>query len=330
MPQLRQNIITGEWVVIAPERAKRPNEYIVSHEPVQDSDDCVFCPDGSATKKIIHHYDTDHAYLIPNKYPAYVVSPNVCTPRTFKVENEFYLAKPAVGGHDVLVVRDHETSLQKFNLSIYRDLLYTARKRFRYYAATCNGDHTILIYNEKSAAGASIIHPHAQIFSSNIIPNLVSRELNTTQDYWEKNGVSPFEDLIKHEKQYRHRVLHENEYYIAFTQYAAKYPFETWILPKFEGSHFEEITNKELAGLAVTLKETLGKIMDTLNGPPLNWFIHSAPHSFKSLPYYRWHLEIIPRLSIFGGYELGSGVIIDIISPEIAAAFLNGKKINFD
>lgn len=328
MPQLRQNIITGEWVVIAPERAKRPTEYVSATEPkTKSSENCAFCPENDNYKhQRLRGFETGNIFVIPNKYPVFVENPDLCPPRSYHVENNFFIARPSVGGHDVVIIKDHELDLSTFTKDVWRDLFVIFRRRYRHYEKICNCESTMAIYNHKSGGGASMLHPHAQIFSASIVPNLISRELTETSFYWERNGVSAFDQLIVHEQHFGHRIIHENEYFIAFTQYAAKFPFEIWILPKAQQSHFEETTDRELAAAAVTMKAVIGKLDKALNNPALNFYIHSAPHSTKDVDWYRWHIEIAPRLSTFGGYEMGGGMVVDIISPEIAADYLNGKK----
>lgn len=328
MPQLRQNIITSDWVVIAPERAKRPSEFVVATQPNSPAkDNCPFCIESeNYSKNRLEHYETDLVYVIPNKYPAFVENPARCSERSYKVENNFFLAKPSLGGHDVVIIKDHSLTLADFKRDIWRDLFVIARKRYQHFDELCNNLYTMMIYNEKSPAGASIVHPHAQIFSSNIVPNLITRELAQTERYFEKYDTSAFADLVGHEQQFGRRVLAENEHYLAFVQYAARFPFETWIVPKYQISRFDKISTRQLAALIPIITKTFAKINSALNNPPLNFYIHSAPNSIEEAEYYRWHLEIAPRLGNFGGYEMGSGVVIDVFSPETAAEYLNGIR----
>jgi len=325
MPQLRQNIITGEWVVIAPERAKRPSDFVSAAQPRPDSDEaCPFCLEHeNYTKNRLPHYETDQIYVIPNKFPAFVEDARRCSERSYRVEDDFFLARPSLGGHDVVIVKKHDLELADFNREIWRDLLVISRKRYQHFDQLCNNAYTMMIYNEKAPAGASILHPHAQIFSSNIVPNLIARELQQTESYYEEHGVSAFTDLISHEKKFGKRVLYESADYLAFTQYAARFPFETWIVPKFQQARFDHIASNKLAALVPVLLNVLKKINSVLHNPPLNLFIHSAPNAIEEVDYFRWHIEIAPRLATYGGYELGSGVIIDVVSPEQAAAYLN-------
>lgn len=327
MPQLRQNIITGEWVVIAPERAKRPSEFVAATQAKTPKDNCVFCPESeNYAKNRLEHYETDHIYVIPNKFPAFVEDPSRCSERSFKVEDDFYRAKASLGGHDVVIIKDHDVPLANFTREIWRDLFVIIRKRYQHFDKVCNNEYTMAIYNEGPTAGASIVHPHAQIFSSSIVPNAITRELAECERYFQLNSRSAFADLIEHEQKFSKRIIAENDHYLGLVQYAARLPFESWIVPKYQRSRFDKVATTELAALVGVMKETMDKINHRLNNPPLNFYIHTAPNSLDEAEYYRWHLEITPRLATFGGYELGSDVIIDVFSPEAAARFLNTGK----
>jgi len=329
MPQLRQNIVTGEWVVIAPERAKRPDDFITADTVRHQSRTrCPFCPDKDEYKRRIKKYDTKNTWLIPNKYPAFIGDPKNCSTRSYKVEKGFYRARNSIGGHDVIAIKDHDTTLPRFTREVWYELFYTFKKRYIHYDNEEKNAYTMGIYNHGSPAGASIEHPHAQIFSSNIVPNIISREIYHTQRYFENNGECVFCKIIAHEKKEKVRVLYEDNSYIAFTVFAARFPFEIWVYPKVHKSRFEDISNGKIKQLTKCLIDVFAKLDRTLNDPPLNFFIHSIPNTIAETSYYHWHIEIAPRLAKYGGYELGSGNIIDVVSPERAAGFLrkNNEK----
>lgn len=328
MPQLRQNIITGDWVVIAPERAKRPTDYITADTvKVQSKTDCNFCVGRSAFETRIKKYDTEHIYIMPNKFPVFVENGDAKnTPRSYKVEEEFYRARFSTGGHDVVVIKNHNIDLPHFTRPIWVDLLEAFKKRYQYFDKEKDVVYTMPIYNHGREAGASIEHPHAQIFASNIIPNNISTEIHHTEKYFEHNGTCAFCDLIKHEKEFKKRIVFENKDFIAFTFYAARFPFEVWILPKMHNSRYENESNNKLANLSDCLIDVFKRLNNALNDPPLNFFIHNLPNTITETDYFHWHLEIAPRITGYGGYEMGSGNIIDVFSPELAAKFLRGKK----
>lgn len=316
-------------MIIAPERAKRPSDFVTADTVRHQSrTKCVFCSGKKAYQERIKKYDTKNIYIIPNKYPAFVEDPKQSSTRSYYIEDDFYRARASVGGHDVVVVKDHDSDLPRFSKAIWEEMLASFQKRYQYFHEKCNASYTMPIYNHGVQSGASIEHPHAQIFASNIIPNLITRELHHSEKYFEHNGVCVFCDLITHEKKEKIRILYENNKFIAFCFYAARFPFETWILPKDHSSQFENISQKDISYLAKCLMDIFSKLDKTLNDPPLNFFIHSLPHTIEQADYYHWHLEIAPRIQGYGGYELGSGIIIDVVSPERAAQYLLEKIKN--
>lgn len=324
MPQLRQNIITGDWVVIAPERAKRPNTFQEVEELQADHpSECVFCPESDEYKiRSLKEFETEFSFVIPNKFPAFLEDKNNCSHRTYKLENDFYRARPATGGHDLIILKEHKANIYTFSLEQWIDLFSNARRRYQHWRKDCNSEYSMLIYNQGRKAGASIHHPHAQLFASNILPNLVNRELEGSRKFFENEGQCVFCALLAHETTEKHRLLVENEHFIAFTFYAARLPFEVWVLPKKHSSHFEDAESEIIVALA-EICEQLTKMYDiTLKQPPLNFFIHDLPRSIGKSNSYHWHLEFVPRVSNYGGYEMGSGVIIDVMSPEEAAGYL--------
>lgn len=327
MPQLRQNIITGEWVVFAPERAKRPSDYIsITTEKKQKKEDCPFCltSKNSEFERRLKEFDGKFCYVLPNKFPAFIEDSSTCDPKELKIENDFFHLKQSLGGHDVIVLRDHDTDMPKFSIAMWEDIFQVFKKRYEYFEKICNVEYIMPIYNHGPEAAASIEHPHAQIFASSIVPNNIDRELNQTKKYFEAKNSCAFCDLVEHEIKQNTRVLFENNDFVAFVFYAARFPFETWILPKEHQSHFTDLTAVQKENLAKICRQAFNRLDVVLNDPPVNFFIHSAPtqNKGKKLPHYHWHMEIAPRLSNYGGYEMGSGVIIDVIDPESAADYL--------
>ncbi len=324
MPQLRQNPITGDWVVIAPERIKRPTDYIGADEPrpKHAHDDCLFCVGGKVYAEQVSEFELEHVYVAPNKYPAFVEDPTSCTPRSFPTEHNFYRARPATGGHDVVVVKDDQSTLLTFSPAIWHDLLSMFQHRLSYFHDVCAVEYAMPIYNHKPAAGASIDHPHAQIFATNILPNLVAREVHTTYEYFEHHQRCVFCELVRHEQKECLRIIAENDTYVAFTFYAARFPFETWVMPKAHQDRFERSSPKEIKSLSEFMSGLMQQFDLKLKNPAMNMFLHTLPNSFDGADFFHWHIELAPRISNYGGFELGSGVVIDMVSPEHAADFL--------
>ena len=328
MPQLRQSIITGDWVVIAPERAKRPDEY---HRPADSikreaaGPECVFCPESEAYQKLrLKDFESERIYIVPNKFPAFLEDKGGLSQRSYEQEN-FYRAKGSIGGHDVIIIKDHTKGLLELDVATLEEMFSMIAKRYQYFAGK-NVEYPMAIYNHGPEAGASIVHPHAQLFASPIVPNIVGRELETTKKYYELNGACAFCDLVTHELKNKIRLIGENQDYLVFTFYAARFPFESWVVPKVHQSRFENEPPAKMHSLAQILGDVFPKYNKILRDPPLNFFLHSIPNSIESADYYHWHLEIAPRVAMYGGYELGSGVVIDVMNPEDAAIYLMGGE----
>ncbi len=258
---------------------------------------------------------------MPNKFPAFLEE-GAHEVRSYVEEEGFYTAKPAIGGHDIVVVTEHDLRLPSFPQAVMLDLMKTMQKRCAFYRQDPAIEYVMPIYNHGEAAAASINHPHAQIFASSIIPNHILKEKHGSERYYELNGHCVYCEMIEHEKKAKLRIIGENDNFIMFTFFAARFPFEIWVLPKKHQSMFEEATATELQNFSTLLRQGFARLNTTLQDPGLNFFIHSLPTTSDNADYYHWHLEIAPRVSQYGGFELGGGTIIDIVSPEKAAAFL--------
>lgn len=325
MPQLRQNIITGEWVVVAPERAKRPQDFIIPKSvKVSNTDNCPFCvgSEGYKNNEKVRKASTENIYVIENRYPAFIEDESKKTVRSFYPENGFYRARASVGDHEVVVLRDHDKPLVKISKEIATELFGVLQDRYIWMKEHEKVASIMPIYNNGAEAGASIEHPHAQIFASGIVSNTVGKEMEGAENYFGINGSCIFCDMISHELREKVRVVYENEEYVAFAFYASRFPFEMWIFPKKHQSQFEETSKKELSMFADAVMESLYKLDKTLDNPPFNFYIHTLPTISENCASYHWHLEIVPRVSNFGGFELGSGVVINVMSPEEAANYL--------
>lgn len=321
MPKLRQNIITGDWVVISPERAKRPEDFVVEKREAkhQSKKDCPFCPpDGAAYKTKIKGAETKNLYVLPNKFPAFVDQDEV-----IEEGGDFYPSYKSLGAHEVISFEDHNIELPELKSSTLVELFDMYRQRMVYHQKNSVIEYIMAIHNYGAEAGASIDHPHSQLFASSIIPTYVAKELYGSRQFYKNNKECVFCRLIEEEAAAEVRIIFENSSFLAFTFFAARFPFEVWVLPKKHSARYEIITSNELKEFVEVFLTVMKKISKGLNEPPYNYFIHTAPakvghHSI----YYHWHLEICPRLSKYGAYEIGSDVMIDVVSPESAAKFL--------
>jgi len=328
MPSLRQNIITGDWVVIAPERAKRPQDYVIPPSmKVSKPGDCPFCKESKAYKSNhqLHIKGSKNIYVIQNKFPAFIEN-NDKEARSFYPEEGFYRAREANGDHEVVVVKDHKQSLMVMSTPLLGELFKVLCDRYNAMKEESGVASIMPIYNHGPEAGASIDHPHAQIFASGIVANTVGKELEGAERYFGINGVCVFCDIIAHEKKKKVRIVYENKEFIAATFFASRFPMETWIYPKKHFSQFEESSQVTLDQLSDAVSHIVRSMEKAIPRIPLNFWIHTLPVALEGSAYYHWHMEIIPRITNYGGYELGSGVVIDIMNPEDAAKYLRNER----
>lgn len=318
MPKLRQNPLTGDWVIIAPERAARPEDF--AKWQIKDADgvkakDCVFCPGNRAYKEKIEGLGTEYVYVIPNRYPALVMNEHIV-----EEGHGLYSGGESIGAHEVIVMERHKDNLFKASKPAIFDLFKVFQQRYRHYGKDPDINYVMAINNQREEAGASIEHAHSQLLASSIVPPLVKREFIGCRKYYLAKGRCLMCDIIKLEAGLNERVVDENEEALAITPFAPRFPFEIWLVPKIHESDFRHEQNIN------EFSELFGKIMTRLRSKlgivPLNFYIHSCPTWNDVVTSYHWHLEITPRLARLGGYEIGGDTFIDVMSPEKAAMFL--------
>ncbi|MEI6144200.1 MAG: HIT domain-containing protein [Candidatus Berkelbacteria bacterium] len=320
-PVLRQNIVTSEWIVVAPGRSRRPDDFVHPKlEAVKSKGECPFCVGSKGFKENEILSNRGDIYVIENKFPAfYDKSPSA---RSYYPEEGFYRERPSVGQHEVVIIKDHDLKLTKFHKALTSELFWTILERYQKIKQDDKIFQITPIYNHGPEAGASIDHPHAQIFASGVVANTVNKEMDGAERYFGINGVCVYCDIIKHERKEKQRIIFENDYFLAFAPYASRYPFETWVVPKKHQSQFETSSRNEIDEFASATSEVLQRLEKVLPGLSLNMYIRTLPTTMDNCDYYHWYLEIAPRLTTFGGFEMGSGVIINIVPPEKAAEYL--------
>ena len=333
MPQLRQNLILKEWVIISTERAKRPEqlkeEKNVQEEIPEYDETCPFCPGNEEktgnTKEFYRIEDAGKWKLrvIPNKFPA-LVDPeseiNVFTEGNFRWMD-------GVGHHEVIVeCPDHHLTLGTMEEEKVERIIHTYRKRYEDLMALSHIESIILFRNHGARAGASLIHPHSQLIALPIIPRDLMVRMNESIRYHEEHRMCIFCRLLHAEMESGERTVFETPHFYAFVPYAAYSPFQMWIFPKRHDSSFIHITDEETKDLSVMLRTALRKLYIGLNNPAYNCIFRSAPKGYENSQFFHWYVTIVPRLTRTAGFELGSGMFINPSVPEENAAYLRNTN----
>lgn len=323
--ELRQDLVTGDWVVIATGRAKRPEDFVQSKRGVKDDDfeSCVFCdPEKSGQEKdtlIYRKPDGDWTLRVfPNKYPAFSQGKS-----SRSLEEGPYFAMSGTGYHEVIVTRDHYRHISSMEIPEIAEIFDAYQERYLDLMKKNNVSYISIFHNHGDEVGASISHPHSQLMAIPVVSPYLNLELGGAEKYYRENRHCVYCIIAGHEGAVKKRVVFENERFIAFCPFASRAAFEVWIMPKKHSPYYERIIDEDKLRLAEVFQKTMGAIRDSaLGDPSYNFYIHTAPCDGKDYPHFHWHIEILPHTGIWAGFELQTGIEISTIQPEVAAEHL--------
>lgn len=328
MSEFRQDVVSGDWIIVAPERAKRPHDFLPKKKirKFPPRSQCVF----EDLKKsgnwppvfAVPSEKNWNIAVIPNKYPAlrhYTACPTM-------VRQGPYNALSNAGHHDLVITRDHKKNFAHLNPREATAVLSAFQRRHRELLRDRCMQYVSTFFNWGASAGASIYHPHFQMLTLPIIPPDVKRSLDGSMRYFRKHRSCVHCDMLRYECKMGKRIIYENAAAVVLAPFVSKAPFEVRVYPKAHESRFEMSQSRRLPLVAHALQAALLKIEKHLNDPDLNFFIHTAPLKASLYRHYHWHIEINPKITIPAGFELGTGVDIDIIDPDRAARILRGGR----
>jgi UDPglucose--hexose-1-phosphate uridylyltransferase len=335
MPELRKDPVTGRWVIISTERAKRPAQFIRGRQEKRGGF-CPFCPgnEKSTPPEVLSYRpsttakDTEGWWLrvVPNKFPA--LKPEGVLKRS---GDGIYDRITGFGIHEVLIESpNHEHTFADLPESQIEEIIWALRDRVVSMRKSPGVKYVLVFKNWGAEAGASIEHPHCQIIGLPIVPKRVQEELVGAEKYYDYKDRCVYCDMVAQELESGERVVMENDTFLSFCPYASVSPFEICIIPKEHVSYFSDITKNQVADLSRVLRGTLALLKEALDDPPYNFVIHTAPFDATSgmdMNHYHWHIEIVPKLTKVAGFEWGSGFYINPTPPEEAAAHLRSVAL---
>ncbi|MBV9610496.1 MAG: galactose-1-phosphate uridylyltransferase [Acidobacteria bacterium] len=330
MPELRQNRVTKEWVVMATERARRPEQLRVVREKKQlphYSFTCPFCPGNEhmAPPEVWRTSGEKGEWLVrvvPNKFAALSREGEP----TWDIRN-FYRTINAVGIHDVMVeTPDHALTTALLDDDQVVRVLQCYLERFDAVTADPRVVHITIFKNHGAGAGTSLEHPHSQLIGTPVVSSHVRYRLHEAMRHYDEYGTCVFCDILQDELKDGARIVEASDHFVALEPFESASPFSTYIYPRRHMASFGEISATELNDLATVLRSVLAKLYWGLEDPDFNYSIRTAPKENAGVNYYHWYVSIIPRLTRVAGFELGSGMFINTVLPEAAAEFL--RKVN--
>jgi UDPglucose--hexose-1-phosphate uridylyltransferase len=336
MPELRKDPVLGRWVIIATERARRPDQFLGQAQEGPTESVCPFC-EGHESQTPAEIYAARAINTAPNS-PGWELRVVPSIAPFLKIEGEIdrrgkglYDMMNGIGAHEVVIeTRQHIANIADLSDEQIEKVItaYIARitdlekdMRFKYVLAFKN-------YGWTAGAGR-VKHSRSQLIATPVNLKRVKEELAGARSYYEYHERCVFCDLIKQEMESKDRLILEIDGFIAISPFAARFPFEVWIFPKKHSCDFTSLELSLRINLAKILKTVLSKLKKGLNDPPYNYIIHTAPFRRPEAGYwksiendYHWHIEITPRLTRVAGFEWGTGFYINPLPPESAAKFL--------
>ncbi|MFH1427432.1 MAG: DUF4931 domain-containing protein [Patescibacteria group bacterium] len=298
--EIRKAYLLDKYVIITPGRLVRPRD-IKEQTVIERTKPCPFCPEKIPLKNILDEIQSKNSWQvlsIKNIFPAVTLD-----------------NKKAYGAQEVIIeTPDHAKELANLSLKQIEQVLKMYACRTKALAKNKKIDYILCFKNQGSKAGASIVHAHSQVFATSIIPPEVREEASLAENYRLAHKACPYCQIIKKELKSSRKIM-ADKYIAAFTPYASEYHYEAWIFPLRHLDNITLLNPAEFKSLATALKKILLKL-HSLN-LSFNFFLHNVV-SEKNQHFY---LKIQPRDSVWAGVELGSGLVINSISPEAAARF---------
>ena len=332
--ELRFDLASKDWVVIATGRARRPEAFKKERRKIEkiSKKDCPFCNISTQEKptlvfnkgkeiKLIRDNGAPQEWtiiVVPNKYPAFIPSSKIDK----HIEGGLYEKLSAVGFHEVVITRDHKKQMAQFSKEQIKEVIDVYQERYLRLMKKKFVNYISIFHNHGIEAGASIAHPHSQIITTPLVDTDLKKAIHNSKKYFRAHKKCVYCLMAEWEKKNRKRIVFENKDFLVICPFASKMAFEVIISPKKHLSYFERITEREKQLLAEAFKAALSKLYKGLNDPAYNFYLHTAPCDGKKYPYYHWHWTILPKTSTWAGFEIGTRMEISTIEPEKAAEYL--------
>jgi UDPglucose--hexose-1-phosphate uridylyltransferase len=304
---------------VAPQRAERPHDGDRGgrDEAAATRSWCPFCAGNEdRTPAAVLRAPPDdarpwHARIVPNQYPVVLDGPPAAAAGTG--------VRPARGVHEIVIESArHEATILAVDADAWCDVWTLCHERLALIAARGDLAWGTVFKNSGPRAGASLEHVHSQLVALDFVPPLIEAELAAAAA-----DPAGFARLVDDAAR-TGRIVAATGGLVALSPPAPRQPFETWIVPTRPAPFFHAAPAADVAALAALTRLVVERLDRVVPGADYNWWLHQAPFVDRGRPVetWHWHLEILPRLASFAGFELGTGCHISTLPPEDAAAML--------
>ncbi len=338
MSEIRRDRLHSQYVLIAPERMRRPDVATIPKSSAPGV--CPFCEGNEEmTPQEITAIRENEANaihwkvrVVPNLYKAVQVELEDNSRRVGMFDSS-----PGVGAHEIVIDTPcHGCRIADLSSVEIRDWLSIIAARIADLRQDDRLVHMSIFKNHGDAAGATQQHPHTQIIALPIMPTDELKLLERHMQYYRRTGRSKVEDILENERLAEERIVSERKDFTAYCPYASGFPFEVIIAPRKALTNLDELDRDDLASLADLMKDVFMRLDKQLGKFDFNLAFRLAPlnSNFENAPFiphlkdfFRFTIRIIPRIYRLGGFELSTGMIINPVEPEEAAKLLREVKL---
>jgi UDPglucose--hexose-1-phosphate uridylyltransferase len=309
--ELRKDPITGWWVATVVDRAFHRDRFARPAGPVEDNGTCQNCtmPPGDGVRlRVLKDYAF---HVVGTEAEARELRSSVA-------QVSIGQARAAGSWRTVVAPPGEHRPLHAVGSEVIEQLVTGARDAVAAAAAAGQTQYLQVVQNWGAEAGARTNHLCLDLYDLPQVPHRVAEELGGAARFVIREGECPFCRLVRDETSRRDRLVWEDAASVAFAPWASRSPFEVWILPRRHESDFGRITDDDVRQTAAAIRNVLGRLAGSLDGPPYNLVLHTAPLQEHVDATYHWHWEIHPRLREIAGLELGTGLPVNPVSPEDA------------
>ena len=349
MIEYRQNPVTGEWVIIAEARGRRPDSF----EPAPPSprparlDSCPFCPGNERqTPPEVYAVRDDYATVdkegwrirvVPNKYPAVKIdAEGVPTPESVAFgeqadpappeRSDLRVSMPAVGMHEVVIDSPaHDREFADLDRDQAEQVVLTLRHRCAMIVQAREVRHVSVFKNRGAAAGATLEHPHFQIIATSLIPSGLKKTIERAEGFSRERQTPLMRSMLDEELAAGTRIISTNDEFVTLAPWASAWSHEMWIVPREQAPFFHRMADGHVPLFTAAVTDALRRLNRVLDRPDFNLVIQNGPKWQKTEQHHCWYARIVPRTHRMAGFELGSGIHINSTPPETAAAALRER-----
>lgn len=325
MSEFRFCKLKKEWTLFAPERLKRPNNLDNKKEPTPKEITDERCPFDIGKEEFtpneitrITQNGTWQCRVVPNLYNALSVD---TVPKSKR--DTFFEKHSGFGAHEIVIETPiHDKQIWNYNFNDFVNYFTIIQKRVCELKNDTRLSYISVFKNQGSEAGASMSHSHSQIMALPFLPKKIKDEIEHKKNYYKKHKRALLDDLVYEELSYGKNIIAQNLEFVLYCPYASGFPFEVKIVPKKKFSSLSEFNKTDISALSDILKEFFSKFYNALGEVSFNMIINNAPYeeyNENTKEYYRFNIEIKPRIYKHAGFELDSEITVNVVMPENAA-----------